>query len=70
MVTSDFADCTPKDVEARYQQRSAIGPAFRTMRKHVPGRVLDTITPSNLLQQVRYSRFQHERAYWEHIGER
>jgi hypothetical protein len=31
---------------------------------------LDTITPANLLQQVRCSRFRHEPAYWEHIGHR
>jgi len=31
---------------------------------------LDAITPANLLQQVRCSRFRHEPAYWEHIGHR
>jgi hypothetical protein len=31
---------------------------------------LDTITPANLLQQVRCSRFRYESAYREHVGHR
>jgi hypothetical protein len=37
-VACDLTDCTPKDVEALYQKRSAIETAFRTMREaRVPG---------------------------------
>jgi len=33
-------------------------------------RARNAVTPANLLEQVRCSRFRHEPAYWERIGHR
>jgi hypothetical protein len=53
-------------------QTSLIHPiaAVSDCQVRTAARAPDTITPANLLEQVRCRRFRHEPAYWEQIGHR